>query len=91
MNINLKRTSFIVVILVIIILLTVFYLRNTKALEFIRIINMPSSTPSLLREEPSAENNVRCTADVKKCPDGSYVGRVPPSCSFVQCPGDGKY
>ncbi len=27
-----------------------------------------------------------CTQDAKKCPDGSSVGRVPPSCEFVPCP-----
>ncbi|TRW90713.1 hypothetical protein EKO24_019010 [Candidatus Methylobacter oryzae] len=30
---------------------------------------------------------VYCTQDAKLCPDGSYVGRVPPSCSFAPCPG----
>ena len=29
-----------------------------------------------------------CTQDVKQCPDGSYVGRVPPSCEFAPCPGN---
>ena len=29
-----------------------------------------------------------CTQDVKICPDGSGVGRVPPSCEFAPCPGD---
>ena len=33
-------------------------------------------------------NQVVCTADVKLCPDGSYVGRVAPSCNFAACPGD---
>ncbi|MEQ1739088.1 MAG: hypothetical protein ABL884_04195 [Methyloglobulus sp.] len=28
-----------------------------------------------------------CTQDVKLCPDGSYVSRVGPSCSFAPCPG----
>jgi hypothetical protein len=27
-----------------------------------------------------------CTQDAKLCPDGSYVGRVAPSCEFAQCP-----
>lgn len=27
-----------------------------------------------------------CTMDAKMCPDGSYVGRVPPSCNFAPCP-----
>ena len=35
------------------------------------------------RGEPSG---VACTMDAKLCPDGSYVGRVPPSCEFAACP-----
>lgn len=31
--------------------------------------------------EPTA-----CTADAQQCSDGSYVGRVPPSCEFAPCP-----
>ncbi len=34
----------------------------------------------------SNENPTVCTADAKLCPDGSYVGRVPPSCEFALCP-----
>jgi hypothetical protein len=29
---------------------------------------------------------VACTQDAKMCPDGSYVGRVAPSCDFAACP-----
>lgn len=29
---------------------------------------------------------VACTMDARVCPDGSYVGRVPPSCNFAPCP-----
>jgi len=32
----------------------------------------------------------RCTADVKQCPDGSYVGRVGPNCTFAPCPRNGE-
>ncbi len=35
------------------------------------------------------ENNQEatvCTMDAKVCPDGSYVGRVAPSCDFAPCP-----
>jgi hypothetical protein len=28
-----------------------------------------------------------CTQDAFQCPDGSSVGRVPPSCQFAPCPG----
>ena len=36
--------------------------------------------------EGSSEQ-VACTMDARACPDGSYVGRVPPSCDFAPCPG----
>jgi hypothetical protein len=32
--------------------------------------------------------DVACTLEVKECPDGSFVGRVPPSCEFAPCPGE---
>ena len=32
------------------------------------------------------ENQVSCTMEAKLCPDGSYVGRVGPSCEFAACP-----
>ncbi len=28
----------------------------------------------------------QCTMEAKLCPDGSYVGRVPPDCEFEACP-----
>ncbi len=30
---------------------------------------------------------VFCTMEAKECPDGSYVGRIPPKCEFAPCPG----
>jgi hypothetical protein len=36
---------------------------------------------------PAPGAGVFCTADAKMCPDGSYVGRRPPSCEFAPCPG----
>ncbi|MFZ6035391.1 MAG: hypothetical protein ACOYUB_04600 [Patescibacteria group bacterium] len=40
-----------------------------------------SPTPILENIEP-----VACTMDAKICPDGSSVGRVPPTCEFSPCP-----
>ncbi len=37
-------------------------------------------------EKPVEEEQVFCTQDVMKCPDGSYVGREPPDCKFKKCP-----
>jgi hypothetical protein len=34
------------------------------------------------------DDEVVCTMDVKECPDGSFVGRVPPDCEFSPCPGE---
>ncbi len=36
----------------------------------------------------SSNNFVACTMDAKMCPDGSYVGRVAPSCEFASCPNE---
>ena len=35
---------------------------------------------------PAPNEPVVCTLDAKICPDGSGVGRVPPSCEFAPCP-----
>ena len=31
-------------------------------------------------------DEIACTMDAMQCPDGSYVGRVAPSCDFAPCP-----
>ena len=31
---------------------------------------------------------VVCPMDAKECPDGSFVGRMPPDCEFASCPGE---
>ncbi|MFH1229051.1 MAG: hypothetical protein V1678_01330 [Candidatus Aenigmatarchaeota archaeon] len=31
-------------------------------------------------------STVACTMEAKMCPDGSYVGRIAPSCEFAPCP-----
>jgi hypothetical protein len=48
----------------------------------------PRTTGYSVRPIPSCptEPVVFCTQDVKICPDGSFVGRVPPSCAFAPCP-----
>jgi len=37
------------------------------------------------------EELVACTQDAKLCPDGSYIGRVPPKCDFALCPGETEW
>ncbi len=34
----------------------------------------------------NTKNSVACTEELKICPDGSGVGRVPPNCAFAPCP-----
>ncbi|MDD5068332.1 MAG: hypothetical protein PHS53_02840 [Candidatus Pacebacteria bacterium] len=48
-----------------------------------KISGIPNPTPS----PTSTETGVFCTQDAKLCPDGSYVGRIAPSCEFAKCPG----
>ncbi|MFH0856865.1 MAG: hypothetical protein V1860_03125 [bacterium] len=36
-------------------------------------------------KKANAPEQVFCTHDVKLCPDGSYVGRIPPDCEFAEC------
>lgn len=36
--------------------------------------------------EPDSTGSGNCLLDVRLCPDGSYVGRVPPACGFRACP-----
>ena len=35
---------------------------------------------------PNDIDGVACTMDAMLCPDGSYVGRIPPDCEFEPCP-----
>lgn len=41
-----------------------------------------------LPEKPTEGSDVICTMEVKHCPDGTSVGRVPPDCEFAPCPGE---
>ena len=44
---------------------------------------------NLVRAEScSRDEDIVCTLEAQRCPDGSSVGRVPPSCDFAPCPGE---
>ncbi len=49
----------------------------------------PQTTAYSVNLTQSCSDTVACTQEAKLCPDGSTVGRVPPSCEFAPCPGDG--
>jgi len=53
------------------------------------IVPNPNTTAySLQLVAACADEATVCTQDVKQCPDGSYVGRIAPSCEFAPCPGN---
>lgn len=94
MNRSLKLFLAIILGLLTFILLITLYLNNYRY----KVIPSPMPTekvsPSsepLPLKKPIDKDGVVCAMDVKKCPDGSYVGRVAPLCSFAPCPGDNKY
>ncbi len=41
---------------------------------------------NISKDEGVNENAVACTMDALVCPDGTGVGRIPPSCDFAPCP-----
>jgi hypothetical protein len=60
-------------------------------LNELRSVKTNKNTAYTLEAVPSCVNpddqNIACTMDVMACPDGSFVGRQPPSCAFAPCPG----
>lgn len=92
MNHALKLFLAVILRLSILILLITFYLKNNISDAVPAVIDEASPSPSSLWfKKPPNPENIRCAMDVKRCPDGSYVGRVAPSCSFAPCPGGNKY
>lgn len=63
---------------------------NTPIIPSISITPTPTQmltpTATLSASPTRNQNEVMCTQEAKQCPDGSYVGRVPPSCNFAPCP-----
>lgn len=53
------------------------------AIGIFMYMNNPAPTEY---QNGSEEEPVFCTQEAMLCPDGSYVGRVPPTCEFAQCP-----
>jgi hypothetical protein len=48
----------------------------------------PVPPPTTQAGESPEPNLVACTMDAKQCPDGSFVGRIPPNCAFQLCPSE---
>ncbi len=68
--------------------------KNKGLRPFIRqlrsVVPRPRTTAYQLRLVAACpkETEIMCAADVRQCPDGSYVGRLPPTCEFAACPGN---
>ena len=52
------------------------------------IIGSLTSLYLIKRNKNVDEGQVFCIQDAKRCPDGSFVGRIPPSCNFALCPNE---
>jgi len=88
MKIIFKKTSLLfkitIFIVIIFFIFTIFYIKKSQKnnrLENNNISPTPTNLPKNLEDK-----NVRCPADVKQCPNGTYVSRTSPSCSFAPCP-----
>ncbi len=75
------------------------FIEETGTTTYVNCIETDRSENPPLTETPPAggfetmpppAEGVFCTMDAKLCPDGSYVGRIPPNCEFAQCPVLGK-
>jgi hypothetical protein len=40
-----------------------------------------------LSASPIMDENAQCPSETRQCGDDYYVAREPPSCRFVDCPG----
>ena len=58
--------------------------QNQTVASTVKVTFAPSATSVGTPVTPPGA--VACTMDAKMCPDGSYVGRVGPSCAFAACP-----
>lgn len=59
---------------------------KNKILIGIVILAIIGLVAFFLSSKLSKDENIACTADAMLCPDGSSVGRMPPSCEFTPCP-----
>jgi len=81
------------IVLIILIVAAVIIINNKedRDQDFIKAktqeeLQTPQQENYLDQKPHEEENAVYCTQEVRQCPDGSYVGRVPPDCNFSPCP-----
>lgn len=62
-----------------------------RAIGFLIVIVLVIIYFTFFDKRPSntdSDEQVFCTMEAKECPDGSYVGRIPPNCEFAACPSE---
>lgn len=79
------KTTIITIIVIVLLLLGAWYAFNSFNVDSTTTpapeINTEVFSPQMTTEDP-----IMCPADVMQCPDGTYVGRMAPSCGFAPCP-----
>jgi hypothetical protein len=81
-------TLFSLLVILSFVVIKIIFVGNSKTLQPNNENGQTDSQQLKLKVEPTIDEDVvRCPADVKKCPDGSYVSRIPPNCTFALCEG----
>jgi hypothetical protein len=86
---NKKVTMYITIVsLTLVSLVTIFILatyKNKKEVQQEKVPGKIETVKETDEQNPEEDEVVFCTQDVRRCPDGSFVGRVPPKCNFAPC------
>ena len=85
-----KKTTVYVIILslALVSLITICILTTSKNKKEVQQEKVPGKIETVKEtdeQNPEEDEVVFCTQDVRRCPDGSFVGRVPPKCNFAPC------
>jgi hypothetical protein len=83
-NIPTKIGAMILVIIAITALTFVWYVEKNQP-EINNDVVSNISPKVKLPKNPTNKNQVVCTAEAKKCPDGSYVSKTGSKCEFSEC------
>ena len=64
------------------------FVNTTTIVAVVTVIVLGGILASKIAVRKVEKEPVYCTQDLKQCPDGSYIGRIPPNCEFAACPGE---
>src|ERR1700746_2096685 len=63
-----------------------FASKASSLLMLTLIVGTAVGTAAYFHKQSTAIQSVACTQEAMQCPDGSYVGRTGPDCTFAACP-----